>query len=107
MLELKFEFEDFRRDLEKLNAELKKLDNAREIPLTDLLTPSFVSKRSRFRSIDELITASGLEFNSVEDFRATPGEQLDTFIAQNTKYTNFDEMVDEAMAQYVAEHLPR
>lgn len=98
-------FDNLRRKLNNLSDRAKKLDGTHQVPLLDLLTPAFVSKCSRFSSVDDLIAASGFKVDSAEDFRAIPDDQWDTFIAHNTSYANWRTMLSDASKQWMVKQL--
>jgi hypothetical protein len=61
--------------------------------LSDVLTPSFIQQHSRFKSVEELIEASGFAAKNTEEFVAVPSDQRDPFIRANTTYRSWDEML--------------
>lgn len=96
------ELQDKLGDLSRRALNLK---GPRSVPIADLLTPTFLSRCSRFQSAAELFEASGFTVNSQEDFAAIPDQQWDTFIRQNTSYSTWEEMLKAALADWTKREL--
>ena len=77
------------RKLKDLAERARQLDGSHEVPITELLTPTFLAACSRFSSFQEMLQASGFSVNSAEDFRAIPDEEWDAFVASNTSYPDW------------------
>lgn len=98
-------FDDLSRKLNDLSDRAKELDGKHNVPLPDLLPPTFLSDCSRFSSADELFEARGFKIESAEDFTAIPDDQWNAFIQGNTRYANWDEMLSAAGAAWMATQL--
>jgi hypothetical protein len=96
---------EFQRKLEDLSRRSQDLEGTHSVPVTELLTPAFLSSCSRFRSAEELFEASGFPVNSQEDFAAIPDDQWDAFIGQSTSYSNWEEMLHAAGAAWAKTRL--
>lgn len=96
---------ELERKLNDLSSRAKKLDGEHNVPITELLTPSFLARCSRFQSASELFEASGFKVESQEDFAAIPDDQWDKFIRENTIYSNWQEMLKAAVAAWVKKEL--
>lgn len=96
---------ELQRKLGDLSRRAQSLEGPRNVPVTDLLTPAFLSRCSRFKSAAELFEASGFTVNSQEDFDAIPDVQWDAFIKQNTNYSTWEEMLKAAGAAWVKQEL--
>ena len=86
------------KDLLALAENAKKLDGQHSIPVTELLSSSFVAACSRFQSAEELFNASSFNIESPEDFQAIPDHEWDVFIKENTNYQNWSEILKAAAA---------
>lgn len=71
------------------------------IQLKDLFSSNFMTKYSDFRSIDEMVQASGVIVKSIEDFN----EISEQFISSHTRFSSWKEMLDTASAQWFARSL--
>ena len=98
--------------LDKLQDKLKDMQRSasalhgtRTVPISELLTPGFVRKHSRFSSADELFTASGFKVESQEDFEKIPDLEWDAFISNSTTFRSWKEMLNAAGADYAKKQL--
>lgn len=96
---------EVQRKLDDLSRRAKKLDGQHSIPMADLLTPTFISKCSRYNSVEELFNASGFSVKTQEDFSAIPNDEWDEFIGKNTTYGNWQEMLSAAGAEWARKEL--
>ena len=70
--------DELRKKLDDLAKKADSLDG-QHIPVSELLSPSFVSKHTSFSSADELFEASGFKVETQEDFAAIPDNKWVTF----------------------------
>lgn len=99
-------FEEPRRPnslLEPL-AELQRI-SVIAVHLGDLVTPEFLSRHSRFAAEDEMFEASGFRIQSSEDFAAIPDDAWDQFIALNTTFSSWRELLAAAQAEWLRRQL--
>lgn len=90
---------------DKLRRNLRDVEGERQVPLADLLSPAFLSSHTTFTSLEDLIAASGFKVETAEDFRAIPDDQWDAFISSRTRFSDWQNMLSEAAASYVARKL--
>lgn len=93
------------RDLKKLSSKMKELDGTHSVSMDQLLNPSFISKHTRFNDLEELFKAGGFEFETEEEFKAIPQEKMDAFIAEESKFTDWQAMIQEAGGEWVKKQL--
>lgn len=84
------------KGLDDLQKRLKSLSEVSKVPLTEMLTPSFVSSCSRFKDAQELFDSSGFKIDSAEDFKAIPDEKWDEYIRSNTSFPDWKSMLKKA-----------
>jgi hypothetical protein len=68
----------------------------RIVPITELLTPSFVSSCSLFEDAQQLFDESGFKINSEEDIAAIPDNSWDQYISKKTIYRSWSDMLGAA-----------
>lgn len=102
---LKVTVEKNLKPLEDLVRRARELDGQHEISVANLLTPDFLGQCSRFKSADELFEASGFSVQSVEDFRAIPDAEWDTFISGNTTFASWQDMLNAAVKEWTIKQL--
>lgn len=96
---------ELQRKLEELSRRVQKLEGPRDVPITELLTSTFLSSCSRFKSVSELFNASGFRLESPADFAAIPDDKWDDFIQTNTTYGSWRQMLSAASAQWAKREL--
>ena len=84
------------KGLHQLRDKLKELGNTNQVKIGELLNPSFISRYTRFSNIDEFFENSGLNFKSPEEFKDLPEEEIDAYIAEETAFSSFKEMIKAA-----------
>lgn len=94
-----------RKGLDQLLKNAKELEGTHQVKLTDSLNPEFVSSHSKFPDLEALFAASGFKIDSVEDFAAVPGDELDKFISENTDFTSWEEMLRSGSTAYMKARL--
>jgi hypothetical protein len=93
--------------LKKLQEKMKDLgdEGKQSVPLPELMSPEFMSRCSKFGSIQELFDSSGFKIDSAADFAAIPDEQWDNYIRTNTAYPSWMEMQKAAVADWTKRKL--
>lgn len=71
------------------------------VPMSELLTPEFVSRNTRFANADEMIRASGLRIESAGDFDALPNDEWNDFIRSESHYTSWKAMTRVASGEWM------
>lgn len=89
--EVQRKLQDLRRRAENLSG---------NVPMRELLTPDFLRSHSRFNSIEEMFEASGFKVETQDDFKNIPDEPWDEFIAKETTFPNWKEMLIAAGGEY-------
>jgi len=98
-------FDKLEKQLKQMEKGAKELSHTKHVSFGELFTTSFMQKNTSFPSMDELLKAGGYNIESQEDFEAIPDIEFDKLIAANTKFKNWEEMLNEATTQYVAKKL--
>lgn len=93
------------KKLSDLSGRIKQLDGNHNVPMSELLTPEFLSGCSKFHSLTELFTGSGFSIKSQEDFKAIPDDEWDRFIRLNTSFAGWREMLHAATAAWTKKKL--
>ena len=91
--------------LKQLTNNIEKLKGTSSVPLTDVLSDSFLKKNTPFISLSDLFQKGGFTVETREDLDAIPQESLDAFINSQTKYKNFGELQGAAGAEYFSNKL--
>jgi hypothetical protein len=90
-------FDKLQKKLNDLQRNIKDLEGKNEVSFKELFTQEFIKGNTNFENLDDMFKKSGFEINSQEDFKKIPNEQWDSFISSNTKFKNWEEMLDAAV----------
>lgn len=93
--------DELEKDLKQMEKRTKELSKTTEIQFSELFTDSFMNKHTSYSSIDELLNAGGFDAKTSEDFDKIPTEKLDQFVSKVTSFSTWEEMLDEAISEYV------
>ncbi len=96
---------ELQKNLEKLQSSAKKLSKTKSVPLDELLSKSFMSKNTSFKSFEQMMQKGNFDISTSEAFKKIPDDDLDNFISSNTKFKSWKDMIDCATSKYVQEHL--
>lgn len=97
--------EELARKCDDFAERAKRLDGSHNIPIPELLTPSFLAGCSQFSSADEMFQASGFKIESAEDFKAIPESEWDAFVKNRTSFGGWQEMLKAAGATWTQKQL--
>ncbi len=89
------------RTLKDIERRVERMGGSRPLPFDEIMTPSFMARFSNFSSFEEMVNKSGFAVNSQEDFEAIPDEQWDHFVAANTQFRTWSDMLELASAEYL------
>ena len=88
--------EQLERKLRDLSDRAQSVSGTNSVPVSELLSPSFLAGCTLFNSADELFEKSGFKVESQADFEAIPDDQWDDFIRDNTSFASWKEMLQAA-----------
>ncbi len=81
------------------------LSEMNQVPITELLNPTFLAKHTRFADADELFEASGFKFETQEDLAAIPDDKWDEFIRSISSYPDWISMLNDATKEWAVREL--
>lgn len=93
------------RELKQLEKKIAQVSGPHSVPLDQLLPPAFMHRFTNYDSADEMIEKGGFAIRTPEDFTALPTEEWDRFIATNTQFATWSEMLSVAGNEYIARTL--
>jgi len=98
-------FDKLQRRLEELRRNAQALDGTHQIPLSELLPPSFIKRNTKFEDLEAVFQASGFAIESQEDFEKTPDDEWDKFIREQTRFSSWEEMLNGAVKEWATRKL--
>lgn len=99
-MSIKFDFKGF----QKLQNDLKKIEQKVKNPsisLNEIFTTKFMKTNTPYGSFEDMMQAGNFDISSSEAFEKIPDKDLNIFISKNTKYKSWQELLDDAISQYV------
>lgn len=93
------------RGLKKLINNAKELQDPQKSNLSQVLNDSFISSKTPYNDLSELLEKGGFQFETLEEFEAIPDEDLNAFIASISEYDTFQEMVTAASVAFMRSKL--
>ena len=97
--------DELSKHLEDLAERAESVNGTQEVPLSEFLTPGFLARHTRFLSEGEMFEASGFKVESAEDFEKIPDAEWDSFIAQNTPFPTWSDMLSAAGTEWLQRKL--
>lgn len=97
--------DELQKKLNNLASKAQELDGTHTIPLSELLTPSFLAKHTRFLSSNAFFEASGFQVESPEDFATIPDDKWDDFIRSISSFENWEAMLAAAGEEWAVKQL--
>ena len=96
---------DFKYDdggLKKLQRNLENLPKESEVSSAELFPEDFISKYTDFQTFHAMVDASGININDSDQLN---GEGFSKFVSAHSKFENWNDMQEKALAEYVARKL--
>ncbi|MEK5057017.1 hypothetical protein BK126_18160 [Paenibacillus sp. FSL H7-0326] len=87
--------------LNEIKENVRNLENNRSVSFDEMFNSYFMTRFTNFESIDEFFDRSGFNADTEEDFEAIHREELDAYVAKQTKFDSWEEMVGKATEEYI------
>ncbi len=100
--------DELTRKLKSLERKAKALDGTHQVPLSDLLSVSFLGRYTKFASFSEFedkILENGFSIETQQDFENLPESEWNLFIARYTHFSSWDELIQKAGAEWAKKQL--
>lgn len=91
--------------IEQLKKNLESIEGQGEVPFTEIFNEEFLTKYSSFISLEDMFKKSGFKIDTVDDFKAIPDNEWESFIVDNTKFSSWKEMQKIAATEYFQKKL--
>lgn len=98
-------FDELQDELERLAEKAMGLEGTNEVSFEELFTPSFMATHTDFATFEEFMEASPWTVESQADFEAVPEQEFDVYVAENTRFQNWEAMLGKAAEQWAARQL--
>lgn len=94
-----------KRELEGLARRARGAHGNHSVPVSELLTPTFIRRNTRFANADELFKASGFSIESSDDFRKIPDDKWDAYIRSVSSFSSWESMLSKAGEAWITRKL--
>ena len=81
------------------------LEGEHSVPLTELYPPGFMARYTDFRTLEEMFDSSGFTVETAEYFAAIPDSEWDVFVANVTRFPDWQAMREKAVAEWARRRL--
>lgn len=90
----------FKSNIDSVFKEIKeKADKVSgNIPVTKILTDSFIMENTTFSSLSEFVEKGSIEDSDFENYESSI--KLNDFVKNNTDFDSFEDLLQEALEQY-------
>lgn len=102
---MKITFKSDDSGIRKLETKLRKLENTREVSLTDLLTTGFLRQYTSFSSLEDMLENEECPLTDDKELSEIPLESLDGFAKKHTSFSSWSEMIDKALDVWIGKQL--
>lgn len=96
---------EFQNKLDNLKRKAEAIDGTHQVSFSELFNASFMRSHTNLESFDALIEAGGFKVETEDDFKAIPEQEWDQHIAKTTKFSNWQEMINAAGAEWAKKQL--
>jgi hypothetical protein len=97
--------DELKRRLDNLQRRAENLHGTHSIPISELLTSSFMQRHTKFETFDAMLEASGFTVETPSDFEAIPDDEWDKFVASATPFSSWQAMLSDAGAAWAKKEL--
>lgn len=98
-------FDGLEKNLKKIQKKAEKLSEKQEVSFDVLFNKEFMIKHTSFEDFDMFLKNGGFEVNNQQDFENIPENELDSYIEKETKFDNWQQMLDESAGEYFNKQL--
>lgn len=96
---------DLQRRLSSMEKNIERIKGEKEVPLSHILTPSFMQRYTAFKNFEEMLDESPFSIKNEEDFKKVSDEEWDVYVRDKTKFSSWKEMIEKAGAGYVSKKI--
>ena len=100
---IEFEFDD--GGLKDLQKKLEGLPEEQAVTFDKLFPPAFMAQYTDFKTIDEMLDATGDKIDGADDFDALPEGVWEKLVKQRTRFKDWEDMKGKAAQEWTAQEL--
>lgn len=93
------------KKLDELQKNANQISGNNEVPLKDLFSETFMTKYTKFNTINDFFENSSFTVESTEDFDSIPESDLDTYVSNNTLFSSWQDMLNKGVEEWTSKQL--
>lgn len=93
---------ELQNKLKRMQSNAATMSGTHDVPLTQILSPEFMRKHTRFDSVEALFAAWQID---VDGFKALTTEQKDALTKGTTSYHTWHDLIQAVAAEYTRQQL--
>lgn len=98
-------FDELNNELNKMAKAAKDLEQNSSVPFDEIFTKKFMCEHTNFDSFDAFLTAGGFSVQTNEEFEAIPDSEMNSHVSSSTNFSDWEDMLSTAAAEYTASKL--
>jgi len=95
------------KGLEKLHRSIEAIPTEQNVRFDELFSQSFMTKYTKFESINEMVNKSPFKVESEEDFKNIPDTGWDKYVRENTSFQSWGAMYSKATEEYLGKQVKK
>lgn len=103
MIRITHNLDDVVRRLREMSEKARSLSGPHKI--AEWLTPAFMAMNTPFPTLEEFFKQSGFEVHTQEEYDHISQDQLDAFVAEQTLFHTWQEMVTAAARNWIVDQI--
>lgn len=102
---MSFEIKGLKELEQKLKQIQKNANSNNHVPFNELFNHAFMEGYTKFSDIDSFFDASPFTLETQEDLEVLPEDELDVYVAENTSFNTWQDMLGKAGTEWTAKKL--
>lgn len=90
---------------EEMGEKAKELDGEKEVALEVLFDENFMNEYTSYNDFYKFLEDGGFKVETAEDFDRIPENKLNEYVKRQTKFTSWNEMLENASGEYLENQL--
>lgn len=97
--------DEFQKELQNMQKSAQELEGTQNIPLSELLSDSFMREHTNFSSLYEMFKQFGYSELSQQEFDEIPEKEMDSKVSKSTCFESWSAMMEKAVEIYISNRL--
>ncbi|QHT45577.1 hypothetical protein M662_03290 [Bacillus sp. SB49] len=93
-------FDDFEKIIQQMEKGANELENTKSVSFDELFHDGFMKKYTSYSTISEFFNQSPFGIEEDKDFDNIDENELDKYVSENSSFCSWNQMLEEAGAEY-------